>query len=573
MSLHANVNALFNNVPTQRERANKDQVRNNAGGYVYEADKWTVLNRFLIMGTENNTYYSTAKQLTIENTRNLLDCIKEDGLRTVSTIVSISDADRAVKNDFCIFALAVCVCFGDAETKRAALDNMNTVVRTGTHLFAFIDYIDAFIRNKHNTDEKCCGWGRSIRNAFANWYNSKSDSNLVYTVTKYKNRNKWSHYDVLNLAHPKPKRVFVDFVFNKIVNGFVGEELAEAYYKLYNGEASIIHNNWHNDLTPADIYAIAANANYFVEGDIDKMVALIKKLDFPRELVPTEMLTNGKIWSALLEAKMPMTAMLRNLSNMAKAGILTPFSKESKIVIDAINSAPDAQIRRIHPINILCAKLMYENGVNNRTGATWDVNPKISEALEDYFYKSFDYLTPTNLRYMLAIDISGSMDAPIPTHKFITSSEAIGAMAMSIVKAEENALVGVFDTQFSLANINKRSNLNDMIGLTDGWNFGGTDIASVTKYMVKNNIDVDVIFIGSDGETWAGDEHVDYSVNKYRNKVGHDVKVIFANTVPNRWSLTNIKSQKENCNPNYLDIAGFDASLPQLVQEFVLGNI
>jgi len=33
----------------------KEQVKNNAGGYSFAIDKWSILNRFLILGTEGGT--------------------------------------------------------------------------------------------------------------------------------------------------------------------------------------------------------------------------------------------------------------------------------------------------------------------------------------------------------------------------------------------------------------------------------------------------------------------------------------------------------------------------------------
>ena len=39
-----------------------EMVENTAGGYVFEADKWERLMRFLLLGTEGGTYYIKEKQ-------------------------------------------------------------------------------------------------------------------------------------------------------------------------------------------------------------------------------------------------------------------------------------------------------------------------------------------------------------------------------------------------------------------------------------------------------------------------------------------------------------------------------
>jgi hypothetical protein len=51
-------------VTPQNEPARDDQVRNNAGGFVFAVDKWARLDRFLILGAEGGTYYVGERELT-----------------------------------------------------------------------------------------------------------------------------------------------------------------------------------------------------------------------------------------------------------------------------------------------------------------------------------------------------------------------------------------------------------------------------------------------------------------------------------------------------------------------------
>ena len=52
----------------------KQQVQNEAGGYVFQVDCWTRLHRFLILGHEGGGYYATEKARTIET----VDCIASE---------------------------------------------------------------------------------------------------------------------------------------------------------------------------------------------------------------------------------------------------------------------------------------------------------------------------------------------------------------------------------------------------------------------------------------------------------------------------------------------------------------
>jgi 60 kDa SS-A/Ro ribonucleoprotein len=136
-----------------------DQVQNNAGGYVFKLDPWKKLERFLILGTESSTYYTSSQALTKDNAQSVLELIKEDGVRVVNTILDISKNNRAPKVDPLLFTLALCLSYGDKTTKRAASKALPNVARTGTHLFLFLESVT-----------KMRGFGRILREAISSWY-------------------------------------------------------------------------------------------------------------------------------------------------------------------------------------------------------------------------------------------------------------------------------------------------------------------------------------------------------------------------------------------------------------------
>lgn len=143
------------------------QMRNSAGGFAWEVDQWTLLERFLILGSESGTYYISAQKLTEDHATNVMRCIEADGERTVQVIVKISQANRAPKNDPAIFALALVASFGDDKARAVALQEMSKVCRTGTHLFAFGEACDGLR-----------GWGRGLRKSIGRWYNTADAKTL-----------------------------------------------------------------------------------------------------------------------------------------------------------------------------------------------------------------------------------------------------------------------------------------------------------------------------------------------------------------------------------------------------------
>ena len=84
---------LFNRfiTPQSQPIPGSPQVRNSGGGYAWQVDDWTRLDRFLILGAEGGTYYITERDLVKQNHDALVRCIKADGIRAVNRVV---DAHR-----------------------------------------------------------------------------------------------------------------------------------------------------------------------------------------------------------------------------------------------------------------------------------------------------------------------------------------------------------------------------------------------------------------------------------------------------------------------------------------------
>jgi 60 kDa SS-A/Ro ribonucleoprotein len=174
---------LFNKkTPQSRPIPGSGQVPNSGGGFAWTIDPWNLLDRFLILGSEDGTFYIGAQKLTLDHAENVIARIQEDGPRVVSMIVQVSTSGRAPKNDPAIFALALCAAFGNDETRAAALAALSQVCRTGTHLFAFAEACDGLR-----------GWGRGLRRAVGRWYNQKSPADLEYQLVKYVQREGWSN--------------------------------------------------------------------------------------------------------------------------------------------------------------------------------------------------------------------------------------------------------------------------------------------------------------------------------------------------------------------------------------------
>jgi 60 kDa SS-A/Ro ribonucleoprotein len=526
---------------------------NSAGGYSFPLDKWQRLSRFIVLGSQGGTYYINEKALTIENANNVLACIHEDGVRAVSEILAISQVGRAPKNDPAIFALALAVSHGDPATRKAALNALPKICRTGTHLFAFAEYINGLR-----------GWGRGLRRGVATWYTAMNARDLAYQVVKYRQRNGWTHADVMRLAHPTP----VDETQGAIFKWVTRRDEAE----------------WARDPGSPENDAMA-----FIWGferaqeakDVSTILKLIAMYDLPREALPTEWLKEAAVWEALLE-KMPLTAMIRNLGAMSRAGLLTPMSASEKIVIERLRNADLLRKARVHPIAVLSALRVYAlgyslRGQTNRWGYVyaapsakeWTPTPRIMDALDNAFELSFKNVEPSNKRMMLALDVSGSMAAGmIAGAAGLTPRDGSAAMAMATARTEPQYSVVSFQDKIVPLNISARMRLDDVIKATNNLPFGATDCAQPMLYALKHKIAVDTFVVYTDSETFANPKmHPVQALRDYRETVGIAAQLVVVGMTSNGFTIAD---------PNdagMLDVVGFDSAAPGVIADFAKGRI
>src|SRR5262249_52535392 len=128
---------------------------------------------------------------------------------------------------------------------------------------------------------------------------------------------------------------------------------------------------------------------------------------------------------------------------------------------------------RLHPVAILMALRTYASGRGERGKHSWTPVPRITDALDAAFYSAFGGVTPTGKSWLLGIDVSGSMSAPVAGTS-MTCCEGATAMALVTAHVEEHSMICAFSDAFRPLPITRRSRLNDALRHTRDANFGGT---------------------------------------------------------------------------------------------------
>jgi 60 kDa SS-A/Ro ribonucleoprotein len=538
----------------------RDMVENNAGGFVFKLDEWKQLERFLILGTEGGTFYVSEKKLTADNANKVLLLLKKDGVKVVDKTVEMLKSGRAPKPDVAIFVLALAASKGDDATRKAALAAVPSALKTGTHLLKFVDTVNGLR-----------GWGRGLKKAVQLWFKGRKNETLALQLVKYKQREGWSMKDVLRLAKPVPETD----VQGKLFGWTAKHEKAEwakapvapgdkALDFVWAAEQASGLKLVAEQADTEQAKAILAEAN---QASVKKLVDLIVTHRLPREALPTEALNKVEVWEALLQ-EMPMTAMIRNLGNMSKIGLLKPLSDAERLVFQRLTDAERLRGAKVHPIQLLSALRTYSSGRGVRSGATWTVSNKVVEALDEAFELSFGVVEPAGTRHLLALDVSSSMSggeiAGVPG---LTPSAATAALAVVAARTEPWTAIMGFSDRFRDLGLTARDRVDEATRKVSGLTFGSTDASVPMTWALQNKIQVDTFVVLTDSETWAGNIQPVQALNKYRQATGIGAKLIVVGMTSTGFTIADPEDS------GMLDVVGFDGATPALMAKFAKGEI
>jgi 60 kDa SS-A/Ro ribonucleoprotein len=538
---HVKTRLRRHGTPQPESIVGSTQVANAAGGQSWVVDDWTRLDRFLIFGSERGTYYIREARLTRENASAVEACIAADGGRVVRRAVEVSESGRAPSNDAALFVLALAASADELETRAAAFAALPAVARTATSLFHWLEYVKAFR-----------GWGRGVRNAVARWYTEKPPRTLAYQLLKYQSRDGWSHRDALRLAHPKAPSFEHDLLFKYVTKGWEG--VVDGGVTRCDVGARIEAVQAIREMSPADAARV------------------IRIYGITREMVPTELLRHAVVWEALLPS-MPLTAIIRSLGVMSRVGLLTAGSDAARTIVARLTDADGVARSRVHPVGVLAALKAYARGRGFTGRGSWIPVPQVIDALDFAFYRSFQNVPWTGKRVMLALDISGSMMAPVAGMPYLTCREASAAMALitaatgeqhRFVAFTEGTLnVGGLGTALTPLTISPRQRLDDVVRSISDLTFGGTDCALPIVEATKHRWPVDAFVVYTDSETSAGPIHPAEALRQYRQRTGIAAKLVVVAMTSNGFSIA------DPDDAGMLDVVGFDAATPHVISDFI----
>jgi 60 kDa SS-A/Ro ribonucleoprotein len=531
-----------------------NQVRNAAGGYVFRKDEWTQLEDFLCLGTTGNTLHITEDKLTTGNMTLVLKLAKENGAEVVRRAVAISTAipPRAPKNRGCLFALAAVSALGDPEAVQAVKAALPEVARTTDHLSQFFGYRKQLKSKPIPGGKTAIVSSRAFRSTLESWFYTDEADSIAFKVCKARQRKTpageaFDLRDVLRIAKPHTAVPERRALFGWIAGNVTDEQAAELLPTVARYcQAKAVK-------TPAEA------------------IRVVTELRVPWEFLPSEVLADRGVWEALAST-VGITALIRNLARMTRIGAIAPLSDTTRTVTRRLVNAEALAKGRIHPMDVYLALKVYASGraqPNPKADVqAWTPVTDILDALEEAYELSFGHVEPSGRKLLGCVDSSGSMGwgqvtlNGSPLGKAYQVANGI-MLTMKRIEGESLHVIDV-DTQVHRSKITKRTRLGEL--QSAGANGGGTDMSLQFGYATQYDLIVDGFFTLTDNETWAGKRHPVEAFDAYRRRYNPAARNVVATMVPSGYGIA------DPSDPATLQVAGLDASLPQVLTAFIRGN-
>ncbi len=334
----------------QRERAQ-----------VWAANRWSLLERQLIVGSETGVYTGAVEESLCE-TGALGQLAGDDAPGLVRTLNGLFAAGEAVRTESALQALAFAAAFGSEEGRALAFGSLARVARSGPDLMSFVADVTRFR-----------GWGRGLRRAVGDWYLNKDVDELAIQVAKGQTRRGYSHADLLRLAHPVPKTAEHSAVLRWAVEG-----AGDGCHPLLSAV----------DALRKGVPTAAA-------------LRLIGEHKVPWEAVPDGLLCEAEVWRALL-GHLPLVAVLDHLATLDRLGLLAEGSESGRAVVCALTSEARLRAGRIGPFQVLLARLAYAGSVAAPAACVLD-------ALDEAYRVSARLCGSMGLRVTVGVGAAGAV--------------------------------------------------------------------------------------------------------------------------------------------------------------------
>ncbi|XP_014844314.1 PREDICTED: 60 kDa SS-A/Ro ribonucleoprotein [Poecilia mexicana] len=544
--------AAFSNTamePSENTTSNHAPNSTGAEGSWEISDK-TRLCRFLCYGSEGEIYTAREQgRVATETAGALLSLLQEGrGAEAVEEAKRFAQGGRAVRPGPALFTLALCSQHSELKTRQAAFKALREVCRDPAHLFSFVQY-----KKELKEGMKCGIWGRALRKAVSDWYNEQDPLSLAAAVTRCKQREGWSHQDLLRLSHTKPATEAVALISKYVTKGW--KEVQAAYADKEKSEEVV------KVLSYLEVVEKVKHSCDEVE-----VSGLIEEHKLEREQLLTDHLRSKQVWSTLLK-EISLHSILKILGKMTSNKLLEPRSAETQTICERLQNESSLKKANIHPFSILLASENYKRGQGFQGKTKWEADGSILKAMDWAFYTSFQNVEPVGKRFVVAVDVGTSLTSIVPGTA-ISTAVAAAAITMIFARTESNTQVLAFSEGAVVpCSLSADMSLAEVTAELVKFPSGSTDCTLPVTWATENGKSVDMFIILTNNPLWTFTASPLDSLKKHRHASGTDAKLVMCGLTSIGHAIADTEDR------GLLSICGFDLGAFSVIRNLALDLI
>ena len=413
-------------------------TKNAEGFAAWTPSDAALLEQLAMTGTLGNSFYANAKDATKDAVR-LLE--RADAQALAAAIVH--GRNEGFIRTFPILGLVY------LSKKDSALfkETFNKVVLTGNDLVDFIEMAKT-VR----------GLGRAVKSAIGAWIAKNANP---YYAQKYRRQIA----DAIRLSRFKgedPIYAYILAAYSE-VKGNSDEKIAKAY-DAYPDLAA------HRDFVAAvesDDLSEAARILDERNLDVNSLTACYGKFDKP-------------LWAAVAK-RSPVMRFVKYLAKFLREGVLTPEMMKAKVNVESLRKA------KVFPFRLYTAYLAVAQEVS--AAGKWALD-QLADVMNEYA-ASYDWSAFAGRRWVIAPDVSGSMDSPIGDSSVLTYATVSAMFVGFFTKGLENVTVLPWDTEVQPYAVPRADSVMTHVNAITHMVGGGTYMETAVNYMLEKGIDTD----------------------------------------------------------------------------------
>uniref|UniRef100_A0A1E1XE40 Putative 60 kd ribonucleoprotein ssa/ro n=1 Tax=Amblyomma aureolatum TaxID=187763 RepID=A0A1E1XE40_9ACAR len=529
------------------------------------------VRRFLRTGMEDGRYQAGGvaganAKFSRASARTVHELLEEHrGPEVVKELLHATACDgdslhRAVCPEAVAYVLALCAASDHRGTKKAAYSAFPQVCRCPAQLFAVTRYLEEVSEGT--------GWGRAHRRAVSRWYTAGEVENgeggarrLAAQTTRVVRRHRWTHADLLRLAHVRPPahRPGVAVVLRYLARGL------PAAAKMVEEQEAEKGGGAEEEARETLAYLKAVHE---VRHTQDEQLAarLVEEHQLALQHVPSHLLRSKEVWLSLVR-QLPLAELVAHVPQLSRASMLSRGPLVG-LLRERLQSAGEQSPPPLGPLETYALKRHLEASrpkQHHRPASSQQLDDVIA-ALHEHSFKA---VLATGKRFLVAVDVRGPMaHGRVRGLDGVTPAEASALLLQALVRTGDAVTAVAFgarglvqlevDARMSLADISRRMRETPM---------GPVDLSLPLRWAQRQERPFDLFLVCTDSQVQSFAVHPAEALQEYREVCSlPDTRLAVCAMCSRGFSLTPYGEM------GMLDVAGCDGHTLQLLQDFANGR-